>query len=1001
MVKVIILLILTIFSFKSYSQEESNITSAGKEFIFAFPPNYHTFMNYNNEDVQKSDSLYVFIAATEPTSGYIEANDIFGNSRTFTFNITDPSQVYKFAQSFWDFEMISYKFVSNYDRFDDDWSNPLRNTDHNEKVTKMSWKLVADKDVNVTILNQALKSSDATLLYPVNSLGKNYIVATYYSDRATSAGDTPSQFVIIASEDNTKITINPSNRTFKNSTNIQNITLNKGETYLVQSAIGDNIDLTGTEVLADKDIAIIGSQMRATVPINKSGQSRDYLIEQNLPISVWGQSAFSIPFVQIPQAFLTSLDLTRIIVANDNTEISINGVKDRTLNKGQFYDIETDSPMYISSNNKISVIQYKKSQRSSNFESNVGDPFMMVIPPFEQFLDKYKIISPNTQEIRTDQNNTPVLDGAGKPRKNTVFSEHYVNVVIKNEFKNTLKINNAFTANLKWASVPSTDFVYTQIRVNEGTNYITADSPFGIYSYGYGDANSYGYVGGLGLASYDEDEPEITEISECFEAKGSITDSLRDDTGIASIIEQDNSNTDLAFNFVKDSSVVDFNIKLKDIHLDGKITIIARDKSKLESKKLIEIPGFTVYINQTNSKVNSNAKAPAKGIFCKSYELENYGKFNQIINELEFLSDSITYTTDLTLPYTLKPNEKKTFNICFNANGLDGEYEVGISLVTPCIKEERINQIVEIRPDNKEPELAINSNDCDRDISIQITESDVFDYGIKSINIIDSTNIKVNYKSFNAYNLNLNIKVIDPYKDSFISLEIEDSAGHKSTFEKVIPGHTLSFGSEQKRDVKIDLGNVIKSSKNSILLPIYNYGKYPITYNNFTLKNNYNFSIPLSQFPLTIMPNDSNYIEIYMLSNDLGDLEVDTLILDVLCIETEIPMDAFVTREISETNAKCDLKVIIKEKVDFDGFGEVFPNPVKDKINVEFSSVYDSNLKYFIINNLGNIVETNIIAINQGFFVIQIDVASLPNGTYTIVFELEGNRTTRKFIISK
>lgn len=998
MIKILIILIVTIFTYNSYSQD---ITSAGKEFYFAFPPNYHTLVSSNDSRVSRSDSLYVFIAAEEATKGYIEINDIYGNSNTYTFEITNPDKVYTFSQSFWNYEMISEKYEPEYDRFRFNFGNPLRNNNHNEKVTKLSWKVVSEKDVSVTIQSQALKSTDATLLFPVRSLGKNYIVASYETHNSESAGRTPSQFVIIATEDNTNVTIRPSANTYRNGINIQQIKLDAGETYLVQSDMEDALDLTGTEIRSDKKIAVFGSQMRARVPHGKSGLSRDFLFAQNLPTSVWGKSAFSIPFVQIPQEYLTSLDLTRIIAGEDETEVYVNGTLTRFIqSKGSFFEIENNEAMYITANKKISVIQYKKSQVSLRNEVSIADPFMMINPPQEQFLNKYKIISPRTQEIDTDEDNNPIYQN-GAPRKRVVFSEHYVNIVIPQDFKNTIKINGNLILNSNWSDVPSTDFDFAQIKVDEGTNIITADTTFGIYSYGYGDANSYGYVGGLALKSFDEEPPKITKNPRCYEVEGTISDSLIDDTGINTISESENDNISLSLAYNADSSVVSYIAKLNDIYSDGKTIIKVNDNYNLESKDTIEIPGFTININESIEVNDIVENIPSKDFYCQDYTMENYGSFVQEILDFQFLGDVDLFSTNLNFPFKLNPGEKIDFQVCFEAEGRTGQHEISVSLVTSCITEERMRQLYIVKPDEKKPEISASFDNCSRNIALEITEFDDFDFGIKEYRVIDSLNVNVSDKGFNAINLNLNIEVIDPYQDAFISIEVEDSAGFISTFEREIPGHTLSFGEEKLKGVNIDLGNVIKSSKNCVKVPIYNYGIYPITYNNYRLMNNYNYSIPLSQFPMTIMPNDSNYLEICMSSDDLGQLEIDTLYLTTLCIETPIPMESFIIREILESNSKCDLRLIIKEKTEFEGFGEIFPNPVNDKVNIEIASIYEGDLKYYILDNSGSILDKNTINIGQGLFILEIDVSNLINGNYTLIFEFESNRISRKFIVNK
>src|ERR1044071_1805179 len=67
----------------------------GREFYLTFPPNYHN--NIINPFLSVRDSLYIFIAATEPTTGEITYRDIDSNSFTVNFTIIDPSKVYTFG----------------------------------------------------------------------------------------------------------------------------------------------------------------------------------------------------------------------------------------------------------------------------------------------------------------------------------------------------------------------------------------------------------------------------------------------------------------------------------------------------------------------------------------------------------------------------------------------------------------------------------------------------------------------------------------------------------------------------------------------------------------------------------------------------------------------------------------------------------------------------------------------------------------------------------------
>ena len=119
--------------------------------------------------------------------------------------------------------------------------------------------VVSTNPVNVYALNYRTQSSDVAVIYPTESLGSEYY-AMCYSPRYTSNNESNSEFMIVATEDNTIVKITPSRNTDQGKTAnaIFSISLNKGQTYQVQSSNTDasgREDLTGSYVLANKPIA--------------------------------------------------------------------------------------------------------------------------------------------------------------------------------------------------------------------------------------------------------------------------------------------------------------------------------------------------------------------------------------------------------------------------------------------------------------------------------------------------------------------------------------------------------------------------------------------------------------------------------------------------------------------------------------------------------------------------------------------------------------------------
>jgi len=242
----------------------------GNDFWFAFPPNYHNNKNPYNEQKLLADSIYIYIAADEPTSGVIEYYDTSSALHIHNFVITDINQVYKFGIPAISCEIIGYNDInSNWEQHETE--TPIHRTFH----------ISSEKDINVYTLNRAETTSDAMLVMPTDVLGYDYFIMSYYSDdgQASKASRTPSQFIVVAVEDSTTVDIFPKTHTYMHPSTLPfQIVLNKGECYLVQAEILDiqmNNDLTGSYIHSDKPIAVFAGHQRARVPVTSTNRSRD------------------------------------------------------------------------------------------------------------------------------------------------------------------------------------------------------------------------------------------------------------------------------------------------------------------------------------------------------------------------------------------------------------------------------------------------------------------------------------------------------------------------------------------------------------------------------------------------------------------------------------------------------------------------------------------------------------------------------------------------------
>ena len=151
-----------------------------------------------------------------------------------------------------------------------------------ENIEKKAIHIVSDQPMNIFAMNWSPSSADAAVIFPVDAIGDEYYAMCYDAHIDEQANGSPgngknSEFLVVASEDNTKISITPTKVTDQlKPANVRfQITLNKGELYQVQSMSHANLagqgDLAGSYVKSDKPIAFIrvpGLQLPAGLTVS-------------------------------------------------------------------------------------------------------------------------------------------------------------------------------------------------------------------------------------------------------------------------------------------------------------------------------------------------------------------------------------------------------------------------------------------------------------------------------------------------------------------------------------------------------------------------------------------------------------------------------------------------------------------------------------------------------------------------------------------------------------
>jgi hypothetical protein len=334
---------------------------------------------------------------------------------------------------------------------------------------------VENKGIHVTALaevtvygvNRASATSDAYLGLPTDALGTSYIALNYKNVNIVNGN----QFGIVAAQDATTVTITPTVATPGHLAGVAyTVSMNQGQTYLLRDTNVAPSDLSGTIITSDKPIAVYGGHQCANIPPNNV--ACDHIVEELPPTTAWGKN-----FLSMPLATRANGDTFRILASEDGTAVQINGASAGTVNRGQLIEQVITGPAQITASKPVLVMQYSNSESFDGDADSNGDPFQMMIPPFEQYLPSYTISTPASG-----------------------FDPNFINIVAPNAAVGTVLVDGAPVPAASFTPIGSSGFSGAQIPVSIGSHTVSSPQPIGVHSYGFGPFDSYGYPGGLSLS---------------------------------------------------------------------------------------------------------------------------------------------------------------------------------------------------------------------------------------------------------------------------------------------------------------------------------------------------------------------------------------------------------------------------------------------------------------------------------------------------------------------
>lgn len=186
-------------------------------------------------------------------------------------------------------------------------------------------------------------NTDIFSLKAENALGNQFLIsAQTYWVSASKYNPVPyNQAIIVATSDNTSVTITPSNNVVGHAAGVPyTITLNRGQTYMIRAiGLGTADRFGGTEVVSDKPVAITIAD--DSIENNTYGGCKDIIGDQTIPLDQLGTEYILV------KGFLGSRpDRIYIMGTEDNTDVTVDGggAQDFSVSRGQIHELRLSNP---------------------------------------------------------------------------------------------------------------------------------------------------------------------------------------------------------------------------------------------------------------------------------------------------------------------------------------------------------------------------------------------------------------------------------------------------------------------------------------------------------------------------------------------------------------------------------------------------------------------------------------------------------------------------------
>ncbi|MEM9068724.1 MAG: IgGFc-binding protein [Myxococcota bacterium] len=352
-------------------------------------------------------------------------------------------------------------------------------------------------------------TNDASLLLPTPTLTGSYLglarptmLLEINGEGGPNRLGSPGFLAITATEDGTQVEVRSSAFTQASSDGLTaalspgetvNVELDRGDVFQLVSGIptdcpapwevessteairycplGDDYDLTGSEIRASAPVAVIGGHDCSFVPFNR--WACDHLEEALFPVEAWGRDVL----VASTEPLRREPNFIRVVSSSDGNEITFEpDVRaPLSLNRGDHVELPLTTQTRVRGTGPLSVVQFLVGQdfsglgNAGNFAA--GDPSMSIAIPTEQLRTEYTFLAPAT------------------------YDQSWINVTAPMAAR--VLLDGRLVQGLE--PIGDTGAGVARIEIRPGVHRMEGTQPFGVVVYGFGSYTSYMVPGGLDL----------------------------------------------------------------------------------------------------------------------------------------------------------------------------------------------------------------------------------------------------------------------------------------------------------------------------------------------------------------------------------------------------------------------------------------------------------------------------------------------------------------------